>query len=68
MHLNKMLNKYKVHILILIIIIQIIIRIYAGNCKQNLFWDEALSYGLMNYKTLYISTNEDFFDNWLKND
>ncbi len=68
MHLNKMLNKYKVHILILIIIIQIIIRIYAGNCKQNLFWDEALSYGLMNYKTLYISTNEDFFDNWHKND
>lgn len=51
-------------ILILIILAQIIIRIYIGNEKEYFHMDEAYSYGLMNYNKLNIADNEDFYNKW----
>ena len=48
----------------IIIIIQIIARVYVGNKKTYFHMDEAYSYGLMNYDKLNIADNEDFFNNW----
>lgn len=51
-------------ILILIILAQVIIRIYVGYEKEYFHMDEAYSYGLMNYNKLNIADNEDFYNKW----
>ena len=51
-------------ILIIIILVQILIRIYFGYQKQYFHMDEMYSYGLMNYNKLNIADNEDFLNKW----
>ena len=46
-------------ILIIIILVQILIRIYFGYQKQYFHMDEMYSYGLMNYNKLNIADNEE---------
>lgn len=55
-------------LLILIILLQILFRIYLGNKKEYFHMDEAYSYGLMNYNKLNIADNEDFLNNWHSKD
>lgn len=50
--------------LIIIILIQLIVRIYVGNQKEYFHIDEAYSYSLMNYDKIQITENEDFYNNW----
>jgi len=49
---------------IIIILVQILIRIYFGYQKQYFHMDEMYSYGLMNYNKLNIADNEDFLNKW----
>lgn len=51
-------------ILIIIILAQILIRVYFGYQKQYFHMDEMYSYGLMNYNKLNIADNEDFLNKW----
>ena len=50
--------------LTIIILIQVIARIYVGKEKEYFHIDEAYSYSLMNYDKIQITENSDFFDNW----
>lgn len=50
--------------LTIIILIQLIVRIYVGNQKEYFHIDEAYSYSLMNYDKIQITENEDFYNNW----
>lgn len=51
-------------ILIVIIILQVITRVYFGFQKEYFHMDEMYSYGLMNYHNINITDNEDFYDKW----
>lgn len=64
----KLTNKKTIIILILIILIQMIFKVYVGTKKEYFHMDEAYSYGLMNYDKLSIVDNEDFLNNWHSND
>lgn len=50
--------------LILIILIQVIARVYVGYKKEYFHIDEAYSYALMNYDKIQITENEDFYSTW----
>lgn len=50
--------------LVLILILQVGVRIYAGTKKNYIHIDEGYSYGLMNYNKVEIMQNEDFYDHW----
>ena len=50
--------------LIIIIMIQIIARVYVGIKKEYFHIDEAYSYSLMNYNKIQITENNDFYENW----
>jgi len=50
--------------LTIIILIQVLARIYVGKEKEYFHIDEAYSYSLMNYNKIQITENDDFFDNW----
>lgn len=51
-------------ILTVIILIQVLARIYIGFKKEYFHIDEAYSYALMNYDKIQITENEDFYGNW----
>ncbi len=57
-------RKLIIGILILIIILQVVVRIYFGCEKQYFHMDEMYSYGLMNYHTLSIVDDKDFYNEW----
>ena len=58
---DKLRNKKKIIIfLVIIILIQVLYKIYVGYHKEDFFVDELFSYGLMNYPRAYIFENEDF--------
>ena len=61
MNLSK---KTSIILLILIILLQVIFRIYIGTKKEYFHMDEAYSYGLMNYDKLSIVDNSDFLNTW----
>lgn len=61
MNLSK---KTLITLLILIILLQVIFRIYIGTKKEYFHMDEAYSYGLMNYDKLSIVDNSDFLNTW----
>lgn len=50
--------------LIVIILVQIIFKIYIDYNKEDLYADEMYSYGLMNYKQAFIFEEENFQENW----
>lgn len=50
--------------LAIIILIQLIARVYVGIRKEYFHIDEAYSYSLMNYDKIQITENEDFYNNW----
>lgn len=52
----------------IIILIQIIARVYVGCKKEYFHIDEAYSYSLMNYDKIQITENEDFYGNWHSKD
>lgn len=62
--INKNSKLIESVLLILIIILQIITRLEAGNAKAYLHIDESYSYGLMNYDKVDIIDNEDFYNTW----
>ncbi len=63
--LSKKLSKKTIIIsLAIIIIIQILARIYVGYKKEYFHIDEAYSYSLMNYDKIQITENDDFYDTW----
>ncbi len=51
-------------ILIIIILMQILTRVYLGYKKEYFHMDEMYSYGLMNYNKLNVADNEDFLNKW----
>lgn len=62
---DKLENKKKIIIfLVIIILIQVLYKIYVGYYKEDFFVDELFSYGLMNYPRAYMFENEDFCNNW----
>lgn len=61
---NEKNRKIVIAILILIIVLQVIVRIYFGCEKQYFHMDEMYSYGLMNYHNLNITENDNFFNQW----
>ena len=62
--INKNLDKIEIILLITVILLQIIVRIFAGVEKSYIHIDEGYSYGLMNYKQVDIISNEDFYNTW----
>lgn len=62
--INKNSDKIEMALLIVIILLQVITRLVAGNAKAYLHIDESYSYGLMNYDIVDIINNEDFYNNW----
>ena len=61
---NKNLDKIEIVLLVMIILLQIIVRVAAGNEKSYIHIDEGYSYGLMNYKQVDIIANDDFYNTW----
>ena len=61
---NKMKKSVLVLILTIIILIQILARMYVGFQKEYFHIDESYSYSLMNYDKIDITNNEDFYNNW----
>ena len=59
-----MSKKVYIPILIVIILLQILVSVYAANKKEYMHMDEAYSYGLMNYDKISITDNEDFTSGW----
>ena len=57
-------NKLIIIILAIIIVLQVVARVYLGEKKEYFHMDEMYSYGLMNYNKLNIADNEDFYDTW----
>lgn len=57
-------NKLIIIILTIIIVLQVVARIYLGEKKEYFHMDEMYSYGLMNYNKLNIADNDDFYDTW----
>jgi len=51
-------------VLVIIILFQLIVRVYFGNEKTYFHMDESYSYGLMNYDKINITDNEAFLNNW----
>ena len=51
-------------ILILIILLQIVFKIYVDYNKEDFYIDEIYSYGLMNYKQAFIFEEPTFLENW----
>lgn len=58
------MKKSCILILIIIILLQIGLYIYLGNCKKGMHMDEAYSYGLMNYHEVNITKDKNFLNNW----
>lgn len=65
---NDMKKSTVIIMLILIILVQVIARIYVGFKKEYFHIDEAYSYSLMNYDKIQITDNNDFYGNWHTND
>lgn len=59
-------NRVIITLLVIIILLGIIARIYVGSKKEYLQIDEGYSYGLMNYKKIDLTKNDDLYDNWHK--
>lgn len=57
-------DKITILLLVLIILLQVITRVYFGTQKSYLHIDEGYSYGLINYDKIDISGNEDFYNTW----
>ena len=57
-------NKKVIIFLILIILVQVLFKIYLDYNKEDFFIDELYSYGLMNYKQAFIFEEESFRENW----
>lgn len=57
-------NKLVIIILAIIIVLQVVARVYIGEKKEYFHMDEMYSYGLMNYNKLNIADNDDFYNNW----
>ena len=57
-------NKKVIIALMIIILIQIIYKIYIDYNKEDFFVDELYSYGLMNYKQAFIFEEDSFINNW----
>lgn len=51
-------------VLVIILLFQLIVRVYFGNEKTYFHMDESYSYGLMNYDKINITDNEAFLNNW----
>ena len=63
------INKYKVKLIfIIILILQIIFKIVIDFNKNGYYCDEMYSYGLMNYKQAYLTEEKNFMDHWHKNE
>lgn len=62
--ISKKQNKIIITLLVTIIILGVITRIYVGSKKEYLQIDEGYSYGLMNYKEIDLTKNDDLYDNW----
>lgn len=60
----KSKEKYYIIILIVIILAQVLYKIYVGYHKEDFFVDELSSYGLMNYSQAYMFEKADFSNNW----
>lgn len=58
------MKKKIVIILVIIVLIQIITRLYLATKKEYFHMDEMYSYGLMNYDKLNIADNKDFLNTW----
>ena len=57
-------NRFVVIFLIIIIVAELIFKVYIDSHKEDFFLDELYSYGLMNYKTAYLFDEENFRENW----
>lgn len=53
---------------IIILLSQLITKIYVDTKKEDFFIDEFYSYALMNYKSPFIFRNDDFLNQWHNND
>ncbi len=58
------ITKSKVFWLGLIIVIQTVVYVLAGQAKAYFHMDEMYSYGLANYERVQIYENEDFYNHW----
>ena len=61
---NKKVNKKEIIFIIIVLIVQTLLYIYVGTQKSYLHIDEIYSYGLTHYKSIEITDNLDFFNNW----
>ena len=61
-------KKLTVILFILIVLLQIVVRVFVGYRKEYFHMDEAYSYGLMNYNKIEITNNSDFYDTWHSKD
>ncbi len=61
---GKKISQSKIFWLSLIIIVQTIVYVLAGQAKAYFHMDEMYSYGLANYERVQIYENEDFYNHW----
>ena len=61
-----MKNKICIILLVIIILLQVIYKIYVDSGKEDFFVDEIYSYGLANYKQAFLFEEESFVNNWHK--
>lgn len=59
-----MKNRKIILLFIIIILMQLMFKIYIDSQKEDFFIDELYSYGLMNYKQAFIFEEETFLKNW----
>ena len=59
-----MKRKICIILLVIIILLQVIYKIYVGYGKEDFFVDEIYSYGLCNYKQAFLFEEESFVNNW----
>ncbi len=64
--ISKNQNKVITTLLVIILFLGVITRIYVGSRKEYLQIDEGYSYGLMNYKEIDLTKNDDLYGNWHK--
>lgn len=57
-------NRIVVIILAVIILLQVVYKVYVDYHKEDFFVDEIYSYGLMNYKRAFLFEEESFVNNW----
>lgn len=59
-----MKNKICIILLVIIILLQVIYKIYVDYGKEDFFVDEIYSYGLASYKQAFLFEEESFVNNW----